>query len=196
MEDISLHILDIAENSISADATFIKISIIEETAKDLFTVEIEDNGKGMTSEFVRKILDPFCTTRTTRKVGLGLSLLAQSARETGGNIVVHSALNRGTVVTANFRPSHIDMKPLGNIADTVTTLIAGNPLVDLLLHCAREGRSYRLDTREIRSALEEVPINSSEVLSAIRNDLLEALQGFFDHRPRLKSPKETGNVPL
>ena len=196
MEDISLHILDIAENSISAAATLIRISIIEETAKDLFTVEIEDNGRGMTGEFVQKILDPFCTTRTTRNVGLGLSLLAQSARETGGDIVVHSELNRGTVVTADFRPSHIDMKPLGNIADTVTTLIAGNPLVDLLLHCAREGRSYRLDTREIRSALEEVPINSSDVLSAIRNDLLDALQGFFDHRPRLGSPKETGNVPI
>jgi hypothetical protein len=196
MEDISLHILDIAENAISANATFIGISMVEETVKDLFTVKIEDNGKGMTAEFVQKILDPFCTTRTTRKVGLGLSFLAQSARETGGDIVVHSVLNKGTVVTADFRPSHIDMRPLGNIADTITTLIAGNPRVDLLLHCAHEGRSYRLDTREIRAALEEVPINSSEVLSAIRNDLLEALQGFFDLRPRLKSLKETGNVPL
>ncbi len=196
MEDISLHILDIVENSISAAATFIRISIIEETAKDLFTIEIEDNGRGMTDDFVQKILDPFCTTRTTRNVGLGLSLLAQSARETGGKIVIQSALNKGTVVTADFRPSHIDMKPLGNIADTVTTLIAGNPCVDILLHCACDGRSYGLDTREIRAALEEVPINASEVLSAIRNDLLEALQGFFEQRPRLRSPKERGNVPL
>jgi len=85
MEDISLHILDIAENSVSASATLVRISIIEETTKDLFTVAIEDNGRGMTEEFVQKILDPFCTTRTTRNVGLGLSLLAQSARETGGD---------------------------------------------------------------------------------------------------------------
>ena len=196
MEDISLHILDIAENSLSAAASFIRISIIEESAKDLFTVAIEDNGRGMTDEFVQKILDPFCTTRTTRKVGLGLSLLAQSARETGGDIVVHSELNKGTTVTAYFRLSHIDMKPLGNIADTVTTLIAGNPRADILLHCACEGRRYLLDTREIRSALEEVPINSSEVLSAIRNDMHEALQGFFDHHPRLTLPKETKNVSL
>ncbi len=196
MEDLSLHILDIVENSINAAATFIRISIVEETVKDLFTVEIEDNGKGMTDAFLQKVLDPFCTTRTTRKIGLGLSLLAQSARETGGDIVVRSIVGKGTVVTADFRPSHIDMKPLGNIADTVTTLIAGNPCVDILLHCACDGMSYRLDTREIRSAIEEVPINSSEVLSAIRNDLLEALQGFFDQRPRLRSPKETGNVPL
>jgi len=196
MEDISLHILDIAENSITAAASFIRISIIEESAKDLFTVEIEDNGRGMTDEFVQKILDPFCSTRTTRKVGLGLSLLAQSARETGGDIAVHSELNKGTIVTASFRLSHIDMKPLGNIADTVTTLIAGNPCTDILLHCARDGRRYLLDTREIRSALEDVPINSSEVLSAIRNDLHRALQGFFDRRPRLTLPTETRNVPL
>jgi len=196
MEDISLHILDVAENSISAAATFIRISISEETARDLLTVEIEDNGRGMTDEFVQKILDPFCTTRTTRKVGLGLSFLAQSARETGGDIVVHSELNKGTIVTACFRLSHIDMKPLGNVAETVTTLIAGNPRVDILFHCVSGDRKYLLDTREIRSALEEVPINSSEVLSAIRNDLLEALQGFFDHRPRARSTKEAGNVPL
>ena len=196
MEDISLHILDIAENSVNAGATFVRISIVEQNAEDLFTIEIEDNGKGMTEEFLKKVLDPFCTTRTTRTVGLGLSLLAQSARETGGDMVVHSELNKGTVVTAYFRLSHIDMKPLGNVAETITTLIAGNPRVDILFHCARGERKYLLDTREIRSALEEVPINSSEVLSAIRNDLLEALQGFFAHRPRARSTKEAGNVPL
>jgi hypothetical protein len=180
MEDISLHILDIAENSVSAGAKCVRISIVEEKEKDLCTVEIEDDGRGMTEEFVRKVLDPFCTTRTTRKVGLGLSLLAQSARETGGDILIHSVLHKGTVVTALFRPGHIDMKPLGNIADTITTLIAGSPQTDFLFSYCKGSRTYCLDTREIRSALEEVPVNSAEVLSAIRSDLRDALNDILN----------------
>ena len=175
MEDLSLHILDVAENSVNAGATFIQISIAENTVQDLLILTIEDNGRGMPPEFVQKVLDPFCTTRTTRKVGLGLSLLAQSARETGGDIRIQSFPDKGTVVTADFRPSHIDMKPLGNIADTITTLIAGNPETDFLFRYDQDNRNYSLDTREIRAALEEVPINSADVLSAIRGDLLEAL---------------------
>jgi hypothetical protein len=176
MEDLSLHILDVAENSVNAGATFIQISITENTVQDLLTLTIEDNGRGMPPEFVQKVLDPFCTTRTTRKVGLGLSLLAQSARETYGDIRIQSFPDKGTVVTADFRPSHIDMRPLGNIADTITTLIAGNPETDFLFRYDRDNRNYSLDTREIRAALEEVPINSADVLSAIRGDLLEALR--------------------
>jgi len=175
MEDISLHILDIAENSVASGATLITISIDENTAEDSFTVTIEDNGRGMAEEFVKNVLDPFCTTRTTRKIGLGLSLLSQAARETGGDIRIESVPGKGTIVTAYFRPSHIDMKPLGNIADTITTLIAGYPQVDFIFNYIRGTRIYSLDIREIRSALEDVPINSSEVLSAIRGDLMEAL---------------------
>jgi anti-sigma regulatory factor (Ser/Thr protein kinase) len=175
MEDLSLHILDIAENSVNAGATFVKIRIEERDTEDLFTVEIEDNGRGMTEEFLKKVLDPFCTTRTTRNVGLGLSFLAQSARETGGDVSIRSAPDKGTTVTAVFHPRHIDMKPTGNIADTVTTLIAGSPRTDFLFSYTRDNRAYSLDTREIRGVLEDVPINSSEVLSAIRGDLVEAL---------------------
>jgi hypothetical protein len=186
MEDISLHILDIAENSINAEATVIRIRIAEDSSNDLFTVTIEDNGKGMTEEFMQKILDPFCTTRTTRNVGLGLSLLTQAARETGGDILIQSVPDKGTLVRADFRPSHIDMKPLGNITDTILTLIAGNPQLDFLFSYMREGKSYCLDTLQIRAALGEVPINSAEVLLAIRSDLCEGLQ----------QVQETRNVPL
>jgi len=175
VEDISLHILDIAENSVASGATLITISIVEKTAEDSFIVTIEDNGRGMTEEFVKNVLDPFCTTRTTRKVGLGLALLAQSARETGGNIRIESVPGKGTTVTADFIPSHIDMKPLGNIVDTITTLIAGNPQVDFLFTYIRDTKIYSIDMREIRAALDDVPINSSEVLSAIRGDLMEGL---------------------
>lgn len=175
MEDISLHIIDIAENSVAAGAALVWISIIMEPEKDLFTLLIEDDGRGMPEEFVVKALDPFCTTRTTRKIGMGLSLLAQSARETGGDIMVHSVPNEGTTVTAVFKPSHIDMKPLGSIADTITALIAGNPHTDFRFSCCKGSRDCHLDTRELRSVLEEVPVNSAEVLAAIRDDLRDAL---------------------
>ncbi|HYQ47544.1 MAG TPA: ATP-binding protein [Thermodesulfovibrionales bacterium] len=186
MEDISLHILDIAENSVSASATLVRISITDDPGKNLFTVTIEDNGRGMDAVFVRRVLDPFCTTRTERNVGLGLSFLAQAARETGGDIRIQSVVGQGTIVRADFRPAHIDMKPLGNITDTIVTLIAGNPRVDFHFSYARAGNTYSLDTREIRSALEDVPINSADVLSAIRSDLSEGLQAV----------KEANNVPL
>jgi len=169
MEDISLHILDIAENSIGADATVIAISISEDTAKDLFSVEIEDNGRGIPEDMRSKVLDPFCTSRTTRKVGLGLPLLAQAARETGGDISVRSGSASGTIVTATFKKSHIDMKPLGNMAETLVVLIAGNPKVDFLFTYNKNSNTFSLDTREIKKELDGVPINSSSVLSFLRD---------------------------
>jgi hypothetical protein len=174
MEDISLHILDIAENSVASGATLITISIVEKTEENSFIVTIEDNGRGMTKEFVKNVLDPFCTSRTTRKIGLGLPFLAQAARETGGDIRIESIPSKGTIVTAAFIPSHIDMKPLGNIADTITTLIAGNPGTGFFFRYSRDSRTYQLDTRDL-CALENVPIYASEVLTAIRGDLMEAL---------------------
>lgn len=175
MEDISLHILDIAENSVSAGATLIKINISEETPKDLLTVEIEDNGKGIPEDIRLKVLDPFVTTRTTRKVGLGLPLLAQAARDTGGGITVKSADTSGTIVTAAFRPSHIDMKPLGNISETLVVLIAANPQVDFLFTYTRNNDTFSLDTREIKKELEGMPITSPPVLSFLRNYLSTSL---------------------
>jgi len=171
MEDISLHILDIAENSIGADATLVTISISEDTAKDLFSVEIKDNGRGIPEDMRSKVLDPFCTTRTTRKVGLGLPLLAQAARETGGDIYVRPGSTSGTTVTAIFKKSHIDMKPLGNIAETLVVLIAGNPQVDFMFTYTKNSTAFSLDTRRIKEELDGVPINSSPVLSFLRDYL-------------------------
>ena len=176
MEDISLHILDIAENSISADATRITISISEDTAKDLFSVEIEDNGRGIPEDMRSKVLDPFCTTRTTRKVGLGLPLLAQAARETGGDISVRPGSIAGTIVAATFKKSHIDMKPLGNITETLIVLIAGNPQVDFLFTYNKDSNTFSLDTRRIKEKLDGVPINSSPVISFLRDYLGTSLR--------------------
>lgn len=176
MQDISLHILDIAENSIGAEATLIRISITEDTAKDLFSVEIEDNGRGIPVDIRSKVLDPFVTTRTTRKVGLGLPLLAQAARETGGDISVRAGDKAGTIVTATFKKSHIDMKPLGNITETLVVLIAGNPQTDFLFAYYKNSNTFSLDTRAIKKELDGVPITSPPVMSFLRNYMSESLR--------------------
>jgi len=131
MEDLSLHILDVVENSLAASASRIEIRIVEDTAGDLLSLEVADNGGGMDAEAQRQALDPFFTTRTTRKVGLGLPLLAQAAEEAGGRIEVASQPGRGTTVKAKFRLSHPDLKPLGDMAETLRTILAGRPELTL-----------------------------------------------------------------
>lgn len=148
MEDLSLHILDIAENSIAAEATRIEVRIVEDRGKDVLTVEIKDDGKGMDEETLGRVLDPFFTTRTTRRVGLGLPLLAQASRESDGTFEIDSKPGQGTTVKATFRYGHVDRKPLGNIHETIQTLVAGHPEVDFLFEHTRDGSSYRFDTRE------------------------------------------------
>ena len=153
MEDLSLHILDVVENSISAKASRIEIKVVEDTGKNLLTIEIKDNGLGMDEATVKKVLDPFFTTRTTRKVGLGLPLLSQAARESGGDMEIESKVGRGTRVKATFGYSHIDRKPLGDMEMTLSTLIAGNPAVDFIYEHKKDESEYRFDTREIRAGI-------------------------------------------
>jgi len=131
MEDLSLHILDIVENSIAASASRVRIVIEEDTRGDRLSLEIRDNGKGMDAEARKKALDPFFTTRTTRRVGLGLSLLAQAARESGGDFELDSEPGRGTTVRAVFQLSHPDRKPVGDVAETLRTILCGQPELDL-----------------------------------------------------------------
>ena len=175
MKDISLHILDIAQNSVAAGATRIAIRITDNASEDSFVLEIEDNGSGIPRDLLEKVLDPFFTSRTTRNVGLGLSLLAQSARDTGGDVSVESEEGAGTRVRARFRPSHIDMKPLGNIADTLLVLIAANPMIDFFFSYDKPSERYVLDTREIKAQLEEVPITSPDVLLLLKDELRKSL---------------------
>jgi len=153
VEDLSLHILDIVENSIRAKASRIEIKVVEDIRKDLLTIEIKDNGQGIDEETVKKVLDPFFTTRTTRRVGLGLPLLSQAARESGGDVEIESKVGRGTRIKATFGYSHIDRKPLGNMETTLTTLIAGNPEVDFIYEHKNDELEYRLDTKEIRARI-------------------------------------------
>jgi signal transduction histidine kinase len=149
MEDLSLHILDVAENSISSSARRIEIRIHEDPDKDVLTIEIKDDGNGMDEQTLQKVLDPFFTTRTTRRVGLGLPLLAQATRETDGTIELDSKPGRGTTVKATFRYNHPDRKPIGDIHETIRTLVMGHPEIDFLYEHSRNGSLYRFDTREI-----------------------------------------------
>lgn len=127
MEDLSLHILDVVENSIRANARNVKISLIENPVDDLLILEIGDDGEGMDEATERQCLDPFFTTKNGKGVGLGLSLLAQSAEETGGNVVIESTKGKGTKITATYQLSHIDRRPLGSLNDTIRCLRGTHP---------------------------------------------------------------------
>jgi len=175
VEDISLHVLDIAENAVRADAKTISIIITGDVEHDLIRVEVIDDGRGMDAETLAQVRDPFFTTKH-KKTGLGIPLLSQAAEQAGGKVTVDSAPGTGTKVVVIFRWSHVDRPAIGSMADTVLTLIAGHPDLDVVYE-AREGDTvFRLDTREIKNDLEEVPINAPAVLAALRDMFKEQIQ--------------------
>lgn len=171
MQDLSLHVLDIAENSINAGSTSIEISIEEDIKQDLLKLEIRDNGSGMDAHAIEKAMDPFYTTRTTRRVGLGLPFLDEAARAANGSLVIDSHVGVGTKVIATFQLSHIDRKPIGNMADTITALIAGRPDVDITYRHVREGHVISLSTKDIRPQGDGASLHSTEALNFIRHYL-------------------------
>jgi histidine kinase/DNA gyrase B/HSP90-like ATPase len=169
MEDLSLHILDIVENSTSAEADRIEISISRDADRDLLEIVIRDNGLGMDREMLERATDPFVTTRTTRSVGLGMPMLAQAAREAGGTFKVTSEPGKGTEVRATFQASHIDLKPIGDMTSTMVSLIAGNPDVDFIYASDLDGEETVLDTAMIRAELNgSATMNHPAVLKFIR----------------------------
>lgn len=175
---MSLNILDIAENSIKAGATLIQISINENGDELIF--EIKDDGCGMKAEMLDDVVNPFCTTRTTRKVGLGIPLLKLASEQTGGELTIHSRhvdefpADHGTTVRASFFKGHIDFTPLGDIISTVVTLIQGSPDVDFLFTHVKNGASVSLDTRQLREVLgDDIPLNEIEILNWIKENLRE-----------------------
>ena len=177
MKELSLNILDVAENSVKAGASLIEILLTE--VNNELTLIIRDDGCGMTKEILEGVTDPFYTTRTTRKVGLGLPLLKMAAEMTGGTMKVESvsdsddAINHGTTVTATFYTNHIDFTPLGDIVATIVTLIQGHPDFDFLFIHTRNGKEISLDTREIREVLEGVPLDTYDVIKWIEESLKE-----------------------
>ena len=178
MKELSLNVLDIAENSVKARATLISIEVLEDA--ESLTLTINNDGCGMKEEMLRSVIDPFCTTRTTRKVGLGIPLLKMAAEQTGGYVTITSRHEseypdtHGTCVTAVFYKQHIDFTPMGDIISTLTTLIQGSPTIDFVFRHGMADRTVALDTREMREILgAEIPLNDPEILRWIAQCLKE-----------------------
>ena len=163
MVELSLHILDIAQNSIVAGAKMMGITIVEDTESDLLSIEITDDGRGMKPEVLAGVIDPYTTSRTTRKVGLGLPLLNDACKSTGGRLTIESELGKGTKVMATLGLNHIDRQPLGDIAGVLVLLITANPLIRFIYSHKKNGNVYEIDTLEVNEILDGIPINSPQV---------------------------------
>lgn len=168
MKDLSLHILDIAQNSITAKATLIQIAIVEDTVADTYTITITDNGYGIPPDMLARVTDPYTTSRTTRKVGLGIPLFKQNAERTGGRLNITSEVGNGTVLTAVFVHSNIDRPVLGDIAGVVVILVSANPSIDFVYTHVVNQQSYVFDTREVREALDGIPLNEPSVIPLLK----------------------------
>ena len=173
MQELSLNVLDIAQNSVRAGASLVRITLDEDREKETLMISVADDGCGMTEEQVKSVTNPFFTTRTTRKVGLGIPFFKRAAEATGGSLTIHSTPGKGTETRAFFHTGHIDMLPVGNMAETVEMLITMNPDMDFLYVHSVGNEQFTLDTREIKAVLEDVPINSPEVASFIKETLAE-----------------------
>ncbi len=171
MKELSLNILDVAKNSVTAGATKIEI-LVEETPEQL-AITITDNGCGMTPEFVKRVTDPFTTTRTTRKVGMGLPLMKMEAQMSGGDLSIESQVGKGTTVKSWFDPRNIDMPPLGDLTLSVTTLIQGSPDIDFIFTHRTPAGEYTLDTGEIRQIMGDIPLSEPEVIAWLTDYLRE-----------------------
>ena len=178
MEELSLHILDIAENSITAGAKNIEIKVEENKKDDLLRIEIIDDGKGMDEETVKKALDPFFTSRTTRRVGLGLSLLNDAAKRANGNMEIRSMPDKGTYVCATFQLSHVDRQPLGNMTETITSIIAMNPAIDVRYVFKHDDYQFVFNSKEIKEEFEKSKRSTAEMLLFAKKYLTENTKSF------------------
>ncbi|MEN6618927.1 MAG: ATP-binding protein [Rikenellaceae bacterium] len=176
MNDLALHILDIIQNSLSAGARLIKLTIIEDIEGDKLTISIEDNGKGMSAAQVQKLSDPFFTSRTTRRVGLGIPMLKQAAEQSGGEIRVESEPGAGTVVTAYFQYSNIDRPPLGDVANAFILTVSSNPDVEFLLRYEVNGVGYVFDTVEVKKVLEDIPLFDASIIRTLTEMIKENIK--------------------
>lgn len=179
MQELSLNVMDIAQNSIVAGASLTVIQVKESLPRDELVISVTDNGKGMSPEHVAHVIDPFFTTRTTRSVGLGVPLFKMQAELTGGSFQIESELGKGTSLTAVFKPSSVDMIPLGDINSTIQLLISSNPDRDFVFTRSYEdergdSREFSLKTEELREVLgDEVSLSQPDVVMWIKDFLAE-----------------------
>jgi anti-sigma regulatory factor (Ser/Thr protein kinase) len=175
MEDLSFHVLDLAENAIAAGASRVTILVNENVARDLLTIRVSDNGRGIPADVRERVFDPFFTTKSKR-TGLGLPLLAQAARQSGGGVEVVTAPGRGTRVTARFRYGHIDRQPLTGMAETIMMLALGNPEVDFRYRHRRNGRTFKFSSRRVLAGTgRRAPVHPA-LIRSVRKTLQNGLR--------------------
>ena len=175
MKELSLHILDIAENSVNAGASKVEITVLENINKDILTITIKDNGKGMDAETVKRVTDPFITSRTTRKVGLGLPFLKAAAEACQGSLSIHSQLGVGTQIEVNFQRSHIDRMPLGDLQTTFLNLLIGYPQVHWIFNYQINEKSFTLDDQPIKEILADVALSDPSVINYLKKMISEGV---------------------
>ncbi|MDR1943702.1 MAG: ATP-binding protein [Synergistaceae bacterium] len=176
LEDLSQHVLDIAENSVAANATAVTVEIVEDVSGNAISMTIEDNGRGMPHEVLEKVTDPFTTTRTTRRVGMGLPFLKQSAELCGGSFRIDSTPGEGARTEASFLYDNIDRPPLGDMPATVMTMFMGHPEIDWTYKHVYNGKEFSITTEELVGVLEDRELlRTTEVGLWIRDQVTEAL---------------------
>ncbi len=175
MKDLSLHIMDIIQNSVRAEASNVELEIREDLEKDLYSIFIKDDGCGMSEEVLSKVLDPFFTTRTTRKVGLGLSLLKQNAEQAGGKLEIRSKEGIGTELEVQFSHKNIDRPVIGDIAGVMVLLVSANPNMDFIYKHSTANGEYIFDTKEIKEVLEEVSVSDPHIIQYLKELINENL---------------------
>lgn len=183
MRELSLNILDIAQNSVSAGATRIGIDVLESSGAHTLTIRISDNGCGMSEETVKRVQDPFYTTRTTRKVGMGIPLFKMAAEMTGGSFSIESEVGKGTVVTAVFCTDSIDFTPLGNVEDSICALASMNENIDFVYTRRLDEREFVFSSGEIRTMLDGVPMNEPSVMQWLGEYLAEQAAALRRDKP-------------
>lgn len=175
MNELSLHILDIVQNSIKANAQLVEILIDESNEKDEFIITINDDGHGMDEKTLTEVSDPFFTTRTTRKVGMGTSLFKMAAELCEGTFTITSKVDVGTSVKATFKRSHVDRAPLGAIEETITILMLNASEIDIYYKHTVDDKEYVFDTREVKEVLDGIPFTDYNVIEWVKNNIKNGL---------------------
>lgn len=173
MRELSLNVLDIAQNSVRAEASLITIELTENTKNNELEISVNDNGKGMTAEQLKSVRDPFFTTRTTRKVGMGIPLFKMAAEMTGGSFSIESELGVGTKTAARFKTDHLDFTPVGDMCSTIITLITMNLHIDFVYKRQIDEKEFTLDTRQLKEILGDVPLNEPSISAWIKDYISE-----------------------
>lgn len=175
MKDLSLHIMDIVQNAISAGASLIEVGLQEDMLKNKLVLTIRDNGRGMSAELLQKVSDPYYTTRTSRKVGMGIPLLKHNAEQSGGGLSIDSEPGKGTILVAVFVHDHIDRPAAGDIPGVMSLLTGANPEIEFVYKHRMNETEYIYDTREVKQVLEDMPVNEPQVMKYLKEMIQENL---------------------